>query len=342
VKFLDSAKIYIKAGNGGRGSVSFRREKFIEFGGPNGGTGGHGADVYFEATESLNTLIDFRYKQHFMAQNGAGGQGKNKSGEQGKDLIIKVPVGTVIMNEDKTEVLFDLTTNGERVLFLEGGMGGRGNASFKSSTNRAPRFAQPGIAGEEIWVWLELEVIADVGLIGLPNAGKSSLITSITNSKSKVANYAFTTLKPHLGVLDIYDNQIIIADLPGLIDGASDGLGLGTQFLSHIKRCKCFLHMIDVSQDDVVTAYQIVINELKEFNADLLEKEEIIVLNKTDLIDSATLEEIKAELRKVTTSKIFHISVLNMEGLDVLSKALYELYQSFKPQIIESSTWSPI
>jgi GTP-binding protein len=330
MKFLDSAKIYIKAGNGGKGSVAFRREKFIEFGGPSGGNGGKGGDIYFEATRNLNTLIDFRYKQHFMAKNGHAGMGKSKSGEDGNDIVITVPVGTVVYNEDKSEVLFDLAEDGQKVLFLNGGIGGKGNEFFKSSTNRSPRFSQPGMPGNELWVWLELELIADCGIIGLPNAGKSTLINSLTNSKYKTANYAFTTLQPNLGVLEIYDKQIVFADLPGLIEGASEGIGLGFKFLSHIKRTRSFLHVLDASSEKIAKDYKTVINELEQYQADLLEKHEVIVLNKIDLIDAKTLASQIKKLQKITNHPIVCICAVTKEGLEDLVK---QVYNYFYPKI---------
>lgn len=345
MRFIDSAKIYIKAGDGGRGCISFRREKFIEFGGPDGGNGGEGSDVYFKAVSNLNTLIDFRYKQHFKAPNGRGGAGRNKTGERGKDLIIEVPVGTIIMDEEKESVIVDLNIEGQMFKIAQGGIGGKGNAHFKSSTNRAPRMAQPGTEGEELNVWLELEVLADVGLIGLPNAGKSTLISTITNSKSKIANYAFTTLKPSLGVFTYHDRQIVIADLPGLIEGASEGHGLGDRFLSHVKRCKAFIHIIDAS-GDVVKSYNAIRNEIKNYdennNNSILEKEQIVVLNKIDLLYEEELQEKIAELKKLTKDPIIAVSITEKEGLADLLGNIADIFDKSSKQEEEKKPWSPV
>lgn len=345
MRFLDSAKIYIKAGDGGRGCISFRREKFIEFGGPDGGNGGEGSDVYFKAVGNLNTLIDFRYKQHFKAPNGRGGAGRNKTGERGKDLIVEVPIGTIIMDEEKERIIVDLKEEGQIFKVAQGGIGGKGNAHFKSSTNRAPRMAQPGTEGEEFYIWLELEVLADIGLIGLPNAGKSTLISTITNSKSKTANYAFTTLKPSLGVFVYKDKQIVIADLPGLIEGASEGLGLGTRFLSHVKRCKAFIHIIDASTD-VVESYNIIRKEIinydKENNNTILEKEQIVVLNKIDLIDEDELKEKIESLSKLTKDPIITVSITEKVGLTDLMGNIEEIFDKSSDQNKEKKAWSPV
>ncbi len=343
LRFLDSAKIYIKSGNGGKGAVAFRREKFIEYGGPNGGDGGDGGDLYIEATNSLNTLIDFRYKQHFVVKSGEGGKGKDRHGKRSEDLIIKVPVGTKVYNEDKSEVIYDFAFDKERVLFLKGGMGGRGNASFKSSTNRAPRFAQPGIEGQELWVWLELEMIADFGIIGLPNAGKSSLINVLTNANVKSANYAFTTLHPNLGVLEIYDKQIILADMPGLIEGASDGVGLGSRFLSHIKRCKSFLHVVDISNPNFVENIKIINNELAQYEQDLSNIKQLIVLSKIDLLDEQTKVNQLNKIKKAKLkSNILCISNINQQGIKDLVEYLYKEYTLLDENDNIKKQWSPI
>jgi GTP-binding protein len=345
MRFIDSAKIYIKAGDGGRGCISFRREKFIEFGGPDGGNGGEGADVYFKAVGNLNTLIDFRYRQHFKALNGKGGAGRNKTGERGHDLIVEVPIGTIIMDEEKERVLVDLKEEGQIFKLAQGGIGGKGNSHFKSSTNRSPRMAQPGTEGEEFYVWLELEVLADVGLIGLPNAGKSTLISTITNSKSKIANYAFTTLKPSLGVFIYKDRQIVIADLPGLIEGASDGLGLGARFLSHVKRCKAFIHIIDAS-GDVLKAYNTICGEIANYDADnnntILEKEQIVVLNKIDLINEQELQEKVLELKKLTKDPILAVSITEKQGLADLLGNIAEIFDKSSGETEEQKPWSPV
>jgi GTPase len=341
VRFLDSAKIYIKSGDGGRGAIAFRREKFIEFGGPNGGNGGDGGDVYFEATTSLNTLIDFRYQQHFVVKKGESGKSKDKHGKDSEDLVIKIPIGTKVYNEDKTELLYDFTINGEKILFLKGGMGGRGNASFKSSTNRAPRFAQPGMDGTELWVWLELEILADFGIIGLPNAGKSTLINCLTSANAKTANYAFTTLQPNLGVLEIYDKQIVLADMPGLIEGASEGVGLGSKFLSHIKRCRSFVHLIDITSKDILKNIDIINNELENYQEDLLEKKQLIVLTKLDLINEDEAKKILKNIKTKSKTEVLALSSLNKQGIDKLIDYLYSEYIS-KIDLDTKKMWSPI
>ena len=284
--FIDEAKIYLKAGDGGNGSVSFRREKFIEFGGPDGGNGGKGGDVIFSAVPNLNTLIDFRYKQHFRAERGHGGSGVNCTGASGQDLIIEVPVGTQIFDESGEELLYDLDSISE-VIIAKGGAGGAGNAVFKNSVNQAPRKAVPGWEGDELWVWLRLKLLCDVGLLGMPNAGKSSFLSKVSGAKPKIADYPFTTLKPQLGVVRLGYEEFVVADIPGLILGASKGLGLGDRFLRHIERCRVLLHIIDISSSDVsyiIDSYNTVHNELKEYKAELGNKEEIIALNKIDLL----------------------------------------------------------
>jgi GTP-binding protein len=285
MKFLDQCKIYVKSGDGGAGSMSFRREKFIEFGGPDGGDGGKGGDIIFVAQDNLNTLIDYRYQQHFRAQNGRGGAGRDRSGAGGRDLVLKVPVGTQILGEDHETVIADMTRPGQRRVLLRGGDGGFGNAHYKSSTNQAPRRVDPGWPGAETWVWLRLKLIADAGLVGLPNAGKSTLLARLSHAKPKIADYPFTTLRPQLGVVRLDDREFVLADLPGLIEGASDGAGLGTRFLGHVERCAVILHLIDGTEDYVVGAYRTIRRELKEYGHGLAGKKEIIGLNKTDAID---------------------------------------------------------
>ena len=294
--FLDQAKIYLKSGAGGPGAVSFRREKYIEYGGPDGGNGGKGGDIVFEAVQGLNTLIDFRYAQHFKAKRGTHGQGKDRTGAGAPDLVIEVPVGTQVLSEDKEEVLADFTEVGQRVVFLEGGMGGRGNASYKSSTNRAPRQHQPGEPGEEMWVWLRLKLLADVGLLGLPNAGKSTFINQVSNAKAKVGHYAFTTLVPKLGVVSHKGREFVLADIPGLIAGAADGAGIGDRFLGHIERCRVLIHLIDISGDDPAAAYRTVNDELKAYGAGLDDKAQLVALNKLDLADRELGEGFAEEL----------------------------------------------
>lgn len=319
MKFLDQAKIYLKSGDGGRGCVSFRREKYIEFGGPNGGDGGKGGSVYFVAVENLNTLIDFRYQQHFKAQNGQHGMGSEMSGAKGEDLIIKVPVGTEIVANDGETVLADMVEPGQIYMAAKGGDGGRGNTRFKTSTNQAPRYAEPGWPGEEMWVWLRLKIIADVGLIGLPNAGKSTFLTAVTKARPKIADYPFTTLHPNLGVAWVDEKEIVLADIPGLIEGAHEGIGLGDRFLKHVERCSVFLHLIDATSENIVQDYKTIRKELELYERKLTEKPEVVALNK---IDSLTADEIKkklSSLKKVTKSPVFAISAIaNMNTTDCL------------------------
>jgi GTPase len=286
MKFLDQCKIYLKSGDGGRGSMSFRREKFIEFGGPDGGDGGKGGDIVFLALDNLNTLIDYRYRQHFRAQNGRGGAGANRTGAGGRDLVLSVPVGTQVFDDERENVLADLIHPGQRVVLLRGGDGGFGNSHYKSSTNQAPRRADPGWPGRELWVWLRLKLIADAGLIGLPNAGKSTLLARLSHARPKIADYPFTTLNPQLGVVRLDDDtEFVLADLPGLIEGASDGAGLGTRFLGHAERCAVILHLIDGTDDDIAGAYRTIRRELTDYGHGLAGKPEIIGLNKIDAID---------------------------------------------------------
>ncbi len=285
MKFLDQAKIYVKAGDGGNGLASFRREKFVEFGGPNGGDGGSGGSVILKAVNGLNTLIDFRYAQHFKATNGEKGGSTNKTGHGGNDLYLRVPLGTQVYAEDKKTLIYDFTKENEEFVLAKGGSGGAGNTKFKSSTNRAPRKFTKGKGGEEICVWLELKIIADVGLIGFPNAGKSSFLSISTRARPKIANYPFTTLNPNLGVLQIDDKEIVLADIPGLIEGAHKGVGLGDQFLKHIERCKSLLHIIDINEEDLITNYKIIREELRQYSEQLLKKREIVVFNKIDLLE---------------------------------------------------------
>ena len=291
MKFLDQVKIFVKAGDGGSGSPSFRREKFIEFGGPDGGDGGKGGSVILKAERNLNTLIDFRYQQHFKAERGGDGSGKNKTGRGGKTLVLKVPIGTQIFEEDNKTVIYDFKKENEEFVVAIGGKGGFGNTRFKSSTNRAPKKFTKGVIGEEYWIWLQLKTIADIGIIGLPNAGKSSLLASLTSANPKIANYKFTTLNPNLGVAMYDDKEITLADIPGLIEGAHNGSGLGIKFLKHIERCKILLHLIDVTEVDLFTSYRQIRNELKKYSKDILKKTEIVVLNKVDLIEQAELKE---------------------------------------------------
>ncbi|GAA3792143.1 GTPase ObgE [Qipengyuania pelagi] len=320
--FLDQAKIYIRSGGGGPGAVSFRREKYVEYGGPDGGNGGKGGDVIFEAVAGLNTLIDFRYSQHFKALRGSHGMGKDRTGAGAPDLVIEVPVGTQVLSEDKEEVLADFTEVGQRVVFLEGGMGGRGNASYKTSTNRAPRQHQPGIPGEEMWVWLRLKLLADVGLLGLPNAGKSTFINQVSNANAKVGHYAFTTLVPKLGVVRHKGREFVLADIPGLIEGAADGAGIGDRFLGHIERCRVLIHLVDIAGDDPAAAMQTVNAELEAYDEDLADKPQLIALNKVDLADQELAEGFAAELREAGADRVFVISGASGEGIEELLDAV--------------------
>ena len=322
MKFLDQAKIFVKAGDGGSGSASFRREKFIEFGGPDGGDGGKGGSVIFEASKNLNTLIDFRYQQHFKAERGQDGKGKRKTGKNGKDLILKVPIGTQIFEEDNNTLIDDLTISEQKLIIANGGKGGLGNVRFKSSTNRSPRKKTDGNKGESFWIWLQLKVIADIGIIGMPNSGKSSLLSALTKAKPKIANYPFTTINPNLGVASYKDREITLADIPGLIEGAHEGVGLGDKFLRHIERCKNILHLIDINQENLMKCYSQVRKELKKYSNKLIKKQEIVVLNKTDLIDKEKISNKTNELKKIIKSKIYLISTTQKKGLEDLKKSL--------------------
>ncbi|MGJ3258001.1 MAG: GTPase ObgE [Rhodospirillales bacterium] len=308
MKFLDEAKIFLKSGDGGNGCVSFRREKYVEFGGPDGGDGGRGGDLVFECSPDLNTLIDFRYQQHFKAPRGTDGMGKNRSGPAGKPLVVRVPPGTQIFDEDKETLLADITKAGDRAVFLRGGNGGFGNTHFKSSTNQAPRRANPGQAGEERWVWLRLKLIADAGLVGLPNAGKSTFLAASTRAHPKIADYPFTTLHPNLGVVAVEDRTFVLADIPGLIEGASEGAGLGTRFLGHVERCRVLLHLVDGTGEDVADAYETVRHELEAYGSGLTEKTEIVALNKIDALDEETLHARRAELAAACGKDVHVIS----------------------------------
>lgn len=322
--FLDQAKIYVRAGAGGPGAVSFRREKYVEYGGPDGGDGGKGGDIVFEAVAGLNTLIDFRYTQHFKAQRGHGGAGKNRTGGQGDDLVIKVPVGTQILDDDRETVLADLTEAGQRVTLLEGGMGGRGNASYKTSTNRAPRQHQPGMPAEEMWVWLRLKLLADAGLVGLPNAGKSTFINKITNTKAKVGDYAFTTLRPQLGVVRHRTREFVLADIPGLIAGAADGAGIGDRFLGHIERCRVLIHLIDINGADPAEAMHVIADELAAYDGGLEDKPRLIALNKIDTVDAELVKAFTKELKAAGARKVFPISGATGKGMDALLDAVID------------------
>ena len=323
MKFLDQVKIYIKAGDGGSGSPSFRREKFIEFGGPDGGDGGKGGSIILKSERNLNTLIDFRYQQHFKAKRGGDGKGKNQTGRGGENLYLKVPIGTQVFEEDNKTLIFDFKEENEEYVVAVGGKGGFGNTRFKSSTNRAPKKFTKGTKGEDYWIWLQLKTIADVGIIGLPNAGKSSLLAAITSATPKIANYKFTTLNPNLGVAVYDDKEITLADIPGLIEGAHEGVGLGIKFLKHIERCKSLLHMIDITEDDLKKSYSQVRKELKNYSKDLLKKDEIVVLNKIDLLDDKEVKKIKDNFLKKYKVKLITLSTLNKKSIsDIKSKII--------------------
>ena len=320
--FLDQAKIYIRSGGGGPGAVSFRREKYIQYGGPDGGNGGKGGDIVFEAVTGLNTLIDFRYTQHFKAPRGGHGMGRDRYGAGADELVIKVPIGTQILDDDRETVLADLTEAGQRITFLEGGLGGRGNASYKSSTNRAPRQFQPGEPPQEMWVWLRLKLLADAGLLGLPNAGKSTFINKLTNTSAKVGAYPFTTLHPQLGVVRHKSREFVLADIPGLIAGAADGAGIGDRFLGHIERCRVLIHLIDINGTDPVEAMHIVEEELEAYGAGLEGKTRLVVLNKIDLADAELIAAFSQELRDAGADEVFAISGVTGEGLEHLLDAV--------------------
>jgi GTP-binding protein len=323
--FLDQAKIFIRSGAGGPGAVSFRREKFVEFGGPDGGDGGKGGDIVFEAVPGLNTLIDFRYTQHFRAPRGKGGAGGNRTGAGGGDLVIQVPVGTQILADDEARTLIaDLTSEGQRVTLLEGGMGGRGNASYKSSTNRAPRQHQTGVAGEEMWVWLRLKLLADVGLVGLPNAGKSTFLNSVSNAGAKVGDYPFTTLRPQLGVVRHKGREFVLADIPGLIEGAAEGAGIGDRFLGHVERTRLLLHLVAADGEDPVDAWRIVRGELDSYGANLADKPEVIALTKADLLGDEQRAKLVKALERATGGAVFPISAPLDEGMAPLLDAVIE------------------
>ncbi|TKW75009.1 MAG: GTPase ObgE [Staphylococcus hominis] len=322
--FLDQAKIFVRSGAGGPGAVSFRREKFIEYGGPDGGDGGKGGDIVFEAVAGLNTLIDFRYTQHFRAPRGSGGSGSNRTGGGGDDLVVKVPVGTQVLADDEERtLLLDLTKVGQRVVFLRGGDGGRGNASYKTSTNRAPRQHGTGWPSEEAWVWLRLKLLADAGLVGLPNAGKSTFINAVTNAQAKVGAYAFTTTRPQLGVVRHHQREFVIADIPGLIEGAAEGAGIGDRFLGHIERCRVLLHLVDANDTDVAESYRIVRDELEAYGAGLTDKQVVVALNKIDTLDDELIAALSAELEEASGAEVIPISAAAGTGLDwVLDRLL--------------------
>ena len=350
--FLDQAKIFVRSGAGGPGAVSFRREKFVEYGGPDGGNGGKGGDILFEAVPGLNTLIDFRYTQHFRAPRGTGGSGSKRFGAYGDDLIIKVPVGTQILADDEERTLLaDLATVGEQLVFLKGGDGGRGNATYKSSTNRAPRQHQKGWDGEEMYVWLRLKLLADVGLVGLPNAGKSTFLNRTTNAEAKVGAYPFTTLRPQLGVVRHKGREFVAADIPGLIEGAADGAGIGDRFLGHVERTRVLLHLVDAAAEDPIEGYKIVHGELEAYGAGLEDKAEVIALSRADLVEPAILKTLQKKLAKVSGTTPFILSAATGEGLEAVLNELLERVGPIEPGEVPAATeadedapkaWSPL
>lgn len=344
--FLDQAKIYVRSGSGGPGAVSFRREKFVEFGGPDGGDGGKGGDIVFEAVPGLNTLIDFRYTQHFRAPRGKGGSGSNRTGAGGEDLVIKVPVGTQILADDEDRTLLaDLTEEGQRLVFLQGGDGGRGNASYKTSTNRAPRQHGTGWPGEELWVWLRLKLLADVGLIGLPNAGKSTLLNRTTNAVAKVGAYPFTTLRPQLGVVQHKGREFVLADIPGLIEGAAEGAGIGDRFLGHVERTKVLLHLVDAAGENPVEGYEVVRGELEAYGAGLEDKPEVVALSRADLVDDEQIAKVKAALSEVSGKEPWVISAATGDGIEALLDALIDRLgtpEETSGEVVTEADWSPL
>jgi GTP-binding protein len=325
MKFLDEAKVYVRSGDGGNGCVAFRREKFIEFGGPNGGNGGRGGDVVVEAVDGLNTLIDYRYQQHFKAPKGVHGMGRDRHGAGGKDVVLKVPVGTQIFDEDRETLLHDFTRLGEKFVLAKGGNGGFGNAHFKSSTNRAPRHANPGQPGEERWIWLRMKLIADAGLVGLPNAGKSTFLSVVSAAKPKIADYPFTTLHPQLGVVGVDGREFVLADIPGLIEGAHEGAGLGDRFLGHVERCRVLLHLVDATCEHAGRAYKTVRHELEAYEHDLSDKIEIVALNKIDAVSPEHLKDQKARLKRAAKKTPLLLSGVTGEGVQNALRALVEV-----------------
>lgn len=343
MQFLDEVRIHLKAGDGGGGCVSFRREKFEPMGGPNGGDGGHGGSIKLLAVENLNTLIDYRYQQHFKAENGQGGRGQNCSGAAGKDLILKVPTGTQVLAYDNHTVIADLVEEGDELVIAHGGKGGVGNARFKSSINRSPKFAIAGEQGEALDIWLRLKLISDAGIIGLPNAGKSTFLSVISSAKPKIADYPFTTLKPQLGVVKIDDVEFVVADIPGIIEGASEGVGLGIRFLKHIERCSVLLHLIDASAEKPYHDYQVVHNEMEEYSEFLVDKPEIIILSKADLFSTKDLEKKVKKLSKETGKEVYVISSASGDGIKDLLRKVYQTIASYKEEKVKvKKPFSPL
>jgi GTP-binding protein len=347
MKFLDQAKVYVRSGDGGAGAVSFLREKFVEFGGPNGGNGGRGGDVIIECVDGLNTLIDYRYQQHFKAKTGTHGMGKQRTGADGEDTILRVPVGTQVFEDDNETLIADMTEVGQRVVLLSGGNGGFGNAHFKTSSNQAPRHANPGQVGVEKWIWLRLKLIADAGLVGLPNAGKSTFLAAVSAAKPKIADYPFTTLHPNLGVVSIGERDFVLADIPGLIEGASEGAGIGDRFLGHVERCGVLIHLIDGTQDDVKQAYKTIRNELAAYDERLAEKPEIVVLNKIDAIEPDDLKEKLKVLKKASKQDVLLVSGVTGKGTDMVLYGVIETLDATKAAKLEAArrkaepNWAP-
>ncbi len=346
MKFLDQAKVHVRAGDGGAGAVSFRREKFIEFGGPDGGDGGRGGDVWAEAVDGLNTLIDYRYRQHFKAQKGGHGMGRDRSGRGGEDIVLKVPAGTQILKDDNETLIADLARVGESVLLARGGNGGFGNIHFQGPVNQAPRFAMPGQEGQERWIWLRLKLIAEAGLVGLPNAGKSTFLATVTSAKPKIADYPFTTLHPNLGVVDLAsDARFVLADIPGLIEGAHEGAGLGDRFLGHVERCRVLLHLVDGTGAHAGRDYKTVRHELAAYGHGLIDKPEIVVLSKADALDEATLKEQAARLKRAAKKTPLVLSSASGRGVDEALRALLKVVDANRaaeaPQTAESGEWRP-
>ena len=341
MKFLDEAKVFIKSGDGGNGCVSFRREKFVEYGGPNGGDGGRGGDVEFRAVENLNTLIDFRYRQHFKAPRGNDGMGRDMSGKGGETLVVEVPTGTQILDETKNHLLFDLTHAGQSVTVARGGDGGRGNTHFKSSVTQAPRKSEPGWSGQEFWVWLRLKLIADVGLLGLPNAGKSTFLSAVSAAKPKVADYPFTTLHPNLGIVELDGRSFVMADIPGLIEGASEGAGIGTRFLGHVERTKVLLHLIDITQDNPQQAYATVRAELEAYDSEFANRAEVIALNKTDALIPDLCAEIAQDFHQATGHKPLLISGATGQTTQALRALATHVFGTLDGQDEEGGEWMP-
>ncbi len=340
MKFLDLAKVYIRSGGGGGGCVSFRREKFVEFGGPDGGDGGNGGSVWAEAVEGLNTLIDYRYQQHFFAKNGQPGMGSQRTGKSGDDIVMKVPLGTEILDEDEETVIADLTRVGQRVLLAKGGNGGFGNLYFKSSTNRAPGRANPGQEGVERTIWLRLKLIADAGLVGLPNAGKSTFLAAVSNARPKIADYPFTTLVPNLGVVGIDGREFVMADIPGLIEGASEGRGLGIQFLAHVERWKVLLHLVDGTSSTITKDYRTIVHELEAYSDVLGDKPRVLALNKCDALDGKTITTRRKALEKASGGPVHVISGAAGMGIQDVLRALYAEIQGAEPEV-ERGPWQP-